>query len=319
MRKFRFLAGLLAAVAFLSGCAPTAEVTRGFAMDTAVSITLYGDEIRAADLLKDIAALENELSWNVDTSAVSALNRDGQVENALLADAVKKLLPICEKSGGEYRLLMRPLCELWDVTAENPALPEKAQIEAALALCKGRVEAEGDRVILPDGGRMDLGSVGKGIACDLLYDRLKAVDGVGVIALGGSIVACGKKPTGGDWKINLASPDDRNKTLGVLSVKGGEFVSTSGNGERYFEVDNKRYHHILSGLSGYPSETGLDSVTVVCGEGIVADALSTVCFLLGEERSLSLLEEYNAKAVFVRSDGSLRVTDGLRDKFEVKK
>ena len=80
------------------------------------------------------------------------------------------------------------------------------------------------------------------------------------------------------------------------------FVSTSGDYERYFEKDGRRYHHILDATTGYPAETDIISVTVVCDSGIVSDALSTACFILGEENSLDLLSEYNASAVFVDKD-----------------
>ena len=72
--------------------------------------------------------------------------------------------------------------------------------------------------------------------------------------------------------------------------------------ERYFEKDGKRYHHILDATTGYPAETDIISVTVVCDSGILSDALSTACFILGEEESRPLLEKYNASAIFVDKD-----------------
>ena len=163
---------------------------------------------------------------------------------------------------------------------------------------------------------MDLGAIGKGVACDALYRRLSETGTPGVIAIGGSVVACGEKPSGGDWQIAVASPDDRNRSVGTLSLPGGRFVSTSGNGERYFEQDGVRYHHILSGTTGYPCDKGLSAVTVVADNGALADALSTVCFLLGQEAARPLLTRYQAEAVFQAADGTLSVTDGLKDRFE---
>ena len=70
----------------------------------------------------------------------------------------------------------------------------------------------------------------------------------------------------------------------------------------YFEKDGKRYHHILDATTGYPAETDIVSVTVVCDSGLISDALSTACFILGEEDSEPLLEKYNASAIFVDKD-----------------
>ena len=96
-------------------------------------------------------------------------------------------------------------------------------------------------------------------------------------------------------------------------------VSTSGSYERYFERDGVRYHHILDPKTGYPAESGLVSVTVVCDDGFLSDALSTACFVLGYEKSLPLLEKYGARAVFVFNDKSVRVTGSLADSFELEK
>lgn len=319
MKAARRPAALLLALllTLTAACAPAPAVTRGFAMDTEVTLTLYGGESDlGAALLREIARVENELSWNAREGAVATLNETGRAESALLARTVADLLPLCRVSEGEYSLLMRPLCALWNVTGEAPRVPDPAEIDALLPLCRGRVEVSGDVVTLPDGGQMDLGSAGKGVACDVAYAFLAEKGVAGVIACGGSVVACGSKPGGSLWQISVAAPDERNRSVGTLSLPGGRFVSTSGSGERYFEENGVRYHHILSGVTGRPADAGLASVTVVCGSGVLADALSTVCFLLGREKSLPILAHYGADAIFQGSDGSLYATDGLKSAFE---
>lgn len=316
-RRTAALLTAMAAVLTLTACAPSPTVVRGFAMDTAVTLTLYdADDSLGAQLLGELAEVERLLSWNVEGGDVARLNAEKAVVSPQLADILSPLLPLAEESGGEYSFLMRDLCALWNVTGESPRVPDQAEIDALLPLAGGRVVLDGDTVRLPDGGSMDLGSIGKGVACGALYRRLTAEGKAGVIAVGGSVVACGEKPSGGAWQIAVASPDDRNQSVGTLSLSGGRFVSTSGNGERYFEQDGVRYHHILSGVTGRPCDSGLNAVTVVADNGALADALSTVCFLLGYEASLPLLSRYHAEAVFQAADGTLSVTDGLRDGFE---
>ena len=320
MKTIRRTLALSAAVLLLlpAACKATPTVTRGFAMDTEVQITLYGGESTlGAALLGQIAQVESELSWSMDGSAVAALNETGAADSRLLAETVADLLPLCANSEGEYSLLMRPLCALWDVTGEHPTVPDQAEIDALLPLCAGRVEVSGSTVTLPDGGQMDLGSVGKGVACDKAYAALAKAGVPGVIACGGSIALCGDKPDGALWQIAVAAPDDRNRAVGTLSLPGGSFVSTSGSGERFFEQDGVRYHHILSGVTGTPADAGVASVTVVCGSGAMSDALSTLCFLLGQEKSLPILRHYGAEAVFQDAAASLFVTDGLKAAFEV--
>ena len=79
--------------------------------------------------------------------------------------------------------------------------------------------------------------------------------------------------------------------------------------------DGVRYHHILDPKTGYPADSGLISVTIVCEKGWLSDGLSTACFVLGYEDSLPLLATYQAEAVFVTEDKEVIVTDGLKDMF----
>ena len=127
----------------------------------------------------------------------------------------------------------------------------------------------------------------------------------------------GKKPDGKPWKIGIANPrtEDGESYLGSLTIDGTCSISTSGDYEKYVIEDGVRYHHILDSKTGYPAESGLISVTIVCEDGWLSDGLSTACFVLGYEDSLPLLETYQAEAVFVTEDKEVIVTDGLKDMF----
>mgnify|MGYP002594633827 CR=1 FL=1 len=108
---------------------------------------------------------------------------------------------------------------------------------------------------------------------------------------------------------------------GVLTA-ADTFVVTSGIYERGFEENGMRYHHIIDPKTGKPAESGLVSVTVVCGDGAWADALSTACFVLGEAGSLALRDTLAAEKnlrielILVTDDGHVRYTAGLAERFE---
>ena len=104
-----------------------------------------------------------------------------------------------------------------------------------------------------------------------------------------------------------------------ITLDANQFLSTSGDYEKYFIEDGIRYHHILDPKTGYPVQNGLTSVTIVCDQGYLADGLSTACFVLGMDAAKSLLEKYGAEAVFVDEDKNVYVTSGLMDKFELMK
>lgn len=175
-------------------------------------------------------------------------------------------------------------------------------------------------IYIGDKCTLDLGAVGKGIACDVVQDYLKKQKEVGgaVIAVGGSILLYGSKADGSDWNVAVQNPRGQDgEAMGVLSLSGTTNVSTSGDYEKYFMQDGKRYHHILDPSTGYPADSGLISVTIVSDSGLLSDGLSTACFILGKEKGQKLLETYGAEGIFIDQNKKVTVTKGLKDKFTI--
>ena len=175
-------------------------------------------------------------------------------------------------------------------------------------------------IYIGDKCTLDLGAVGKGIACDVVQDYLKKQKEVGgaVIAVGGSILLYGSKADGSDWNVAVQNPRGQDgEAMGVLSLSGTTNVSTSGDYEKYFMQDGKRYHHILDPSTGYPADSGLISVTIVSDSGLLSDGLSTACFVLGKEKGQKLLETYGAEGIFIGQNKKVTVTKGLKDKFTI--
>ena len=124
------------------------------------------------------------------------------------------------------------------------------------------------------------------------------------INLGGNIVVFGGKPDGSPWLIGIRDPNGTAAdSEEVVSLPSGVLV-TSGNYERFFELDGVRYHHILDPKTGMPVQNGLASVTILAENSALSDALSTACFVLGEEGSQTLLDRYRARAIFLYQDGT---------------
>lgn len=175
-------------------------------------------------------------------------------------------------------------------------------------------------IYIEDQCTLDLGAVGKGIACDVAQNylkRQKEVSGA-VIAVGGSILLYGSKADGSNWNVAVQNPRGQDgEAMGVLSLSGTTNVSTSGDYEKYFMQDGKRYHHILNPSTGYPADSGLISVTVVSDNGLLSDGLSTACFVLGKEKGQKLLESYGAEGIFIDQNKKVTVTKGLKDKFTI--
>ena len=175
---------------------------------------------------------------------------------------------------------------------------------------------------MDEGCSLDLGAAGKGIGCDSVLEYLETQKDVtaALMNLGGSsVMTYGSKPDGSSWNVAVTDPRAENdeEYLGVVALNGTEFLSTSGDYEKYFIEDGVRYHHIMDPSTGYPAKSGVTGVTVVCDTGLEADALSTACFVLGVEKGSELLKKYNADGLFVDEDHHVYLTDGMKERFSL--
>lgn len=285
------------------------------AMGTIVSQKLYGEgsakHIEKISTL--INALDDEISWREPSSAVAEINEGKTIKSKQVADILNKCLDVTNECGGVFDVTIGGITRLWSIGEDSQRVPDEDEIEKALEnVGSEKISISGNNVAVSEGTKLDLGAVGKGAACDNIMTYLKASDIKGaVVSVGGSILAYGSYNKKGDkWKIAVKHPRNDNEYLGIISLSEG-FVSTSGDYERYFIKDGKRYHHIIDATSGYPADEGVISVTVVCDSGILSDALSTACFILGEEKSRALLEKYDASAIFVDSELNISVVGDI--------
>lgn len=300
-----------------------------FAMDTVVSETLYtsGKDINT-QIGEKLREMETTLlSWTEENSQISQLNNaDGktmEVSDDLAAD-LEKIRQLSQDSDGAFDPTLGKIIRLWNIDGENPHVPDQSEIDTLLPeVGYEKIQVDGNNVTLLDGCTLDLGAVGKGMGCDLIMDYLRSQPDVSgmILNLGGSsVMTYGEKPDGSPWKVALTDPrDTEGDYLGAITLDANQFLSTSGDYEKYFIEDGIRYHHILDPKTGYPVQNGLTSVTIVCDQGYLADGLSTACFVLGMDAAKPLLEKYDAEAVFVDEDKNVYVTSGLMDKFELMK
>lgn len=288
------------------------------AMGTVVTEKIYGENYGTAinDISSIINGLEDTISWRKENSAVALLNKNGSVKNKYLCEVIYDMKALSELTDGKFDLTVGEVSRLWSIGEENERIPSESEIRKALeTVGADKVQVKGNTITAGKGTQLDFGAIGKGFACDLVYNYLSATDIKGaIISVGGSVAAYGDYNKKGDkWRIAVTHPREEGAYLGVISLNEG-FVSTSGDYERYFEENGKRYHHILDATTGYPSESGLISVTVVAESGILSDALSTACLVAGAEKAEELLKEYGASAILV--DENLNITTVGEIEFE---
>lgn len=320
------------------------------AMGTVINLTLYSEsEENAQDFANEVmgvlAALEQEkISWRLDASEVYGINASAGDENARpLSEDMARLLQKCKelsvRAEGSFDITIGSLTGLWDIDewaagqqTGDFQVPSEDALEQALSVCgSDRLEllwqdAGGDYIQwtgqegavyirMPEGMQLDLGAVGKGLALSEIQDLLEMRPDItgAVISVGGSILTYGDKPDGSTWKVGIVNPFDTSDNVGILSLEGQWCVSTSGDYERYVELDGVRYHHILDPDTGFPANAGVCGVTILTKDGSLSDALSTACFILGPEKGLELAAQYDAEALFVMSDGQVAMSDGMED------
>lgn len=308
------LAGCAAFFAFNGNTETTSEL---FAMDTYVKIKVTGkasDETVKA-ITDEINYLDSDvLSRKEKSSVIYSLNSNhgGKLSDELLS-YLNTLIDVSKKSGGRFDFTLGALSDLWNFKSENPKIPDDEEIKALLsATGYEKINIKDGAVSFPDGVCIDFGAAGKGIALDeikKIIDSSKTKEAI--IAVGGSVLLYGDR----SFSVGISSPEGSGN-IAELKLPAG-CVSTSGNYERYFEIDGVRYHHILDPKTGYPADSGVKSVTIVSDSGILSDALSTACFVLDVEEGKRLAEEYGCEAVFVTDDNKVIVTEGLKDSITV--
>lgn len=288
------------------------------AMGTVVSIRLFGSqgEQTAQAIEENINETEKALlSWREKNSDIDRINASAGEAVSVSTETVEiinKSLDVSRSCEGVFDITVGNLTKLWDFGGDNQRLPGESEITKAIETVNySSVKITDTTVITAKGQSLDLGAVGKGAACDRIRNYLSA-DGTdsAVISVGGSLLLYGNR----SFNIGIVNPENDKESMGTLKLSE-VCVSTSGNYEKFFVENNKTYHHILNAKTGYPADSSLSSVTVVCESGVLSDALSTACYILGYNDSLELLKKYDAEAVFVFKDKTVRVTDGLESKF----
>ena len=322
MKKY-FISAMLSALLFLTGCSAESspEPVQGtfFAMDTVMDFTIYGESGLIDQSESLITSLESLVSVTDADSELYAINQTGSgTLTGKASSLMEQALEICRRTDGALDLSIYPIVRAWGFTTGSYQVPDEAEIQALLPLVDYRKiqydAADGD-VTLPEGMKIDLGSVAKGYAGQLAAQMLRE-HGVqsALLNLGGNVQTVGAKPDGSPWQIGIKDPQGEDAMM-VLSVED-QAVVTSGGYERYFEQDGQTYWHIMDPSTGHPADSGLISVTIVGDEGVVCDGLSTALFVMGLEKAADLwAQSGDFEAVFVTASGEVYITEGLRDCF----
>ncbi|MFH1406494.1 MAG: FAD:protein FMN transferase [Candidatus Omnitrophota bacterium] len=272
-------------------------------MGTFVSITVFdSDETRANTAINaafsEMERLENSLSKFSPKSEISKINKNaakGPVKvSAATFEIIKMSVSFSKETEGAFDITIGPLMVLWGFVGNKPALPSDAQVADIMKhVGYQKLELnEKNRTIKfkTAGMEIDLGAIAKGYALDKSLDILKKQKITrAIIDIGGNLGFLGV-PERGYWSVGIKDPKDPDKVSKVMKVKKGA-VATSGNYEKYLEIEGRKFCHILDPRTGYPvdiNDSERKSVTVGASTAVTADAFSTAAFVLGEKKSKEL-------------------------------
>jgi FAD:protein FMN transferase len=281
----------------------------------------------ARQALDQVDCLEQQLTIFRESSEVSFINRNAAAHAVKIGKPLFELLLLCQnlyrKTGGAFDITSGPLSRCWGFVQREGRIPEPAEIERAKALVgseKLQLDHDSSSIRFERPGvEINLGSIGKGYALDRMTELFdKRIPSALLSAGSSSMYAIGRADNGnGAWSIGIRHPLKKNRRLAVLGVRDSA-ISTSGSEEQYFEVNGRRYGHIIDPRSGVPA-LGVASATVIGTSAAVTDALATAFFVGG----CSLAESYCAthpevSAIMMESGSDHPVIFGRNDKFEVE-
>ena len=290
-----------------------------FAMDTVMDLTAYGENAAAAltDASREINRLERLLSRTIDTSEISQINAGGAVTvSEETASLLAQAQTYTAATDGAFDITIAPLVSLWGITTDSPYVPTQQEIDALLPLVGSEhLHLSGDTATLDDGCAIDLGGIAKGYASDRVA-AIFARHGItsGTISLGGNVYVCGSKPNGQPWVVAIQDP--RSDGYAVTVALTDSFAVTSGGYQRYYTApDGTVYQHILDPKTGYPVESDLLSVSILCDNGTMADAYSTALYVMGSAGAQAFWRTRGGfEMILITTAGQVLYTPGLSEK-----
>lgn len=275
---------------------------------------------------KEAVRLEEILSRYIAGSEISRINQSAGIRSERVSsntcEVLSAALEFSRQCPGQYDITIAPLVTLWNEAKKTHQVPDHTSIQQVLPLVnyEDLIVNPGERTaaLKKCGQSIDPGGIGKGFAGDQFVEIYREYGISSAYSnIGGNVVTLGTKPDGSPWQIGIQHPRNENLLLGSVAV-AGKSVVTSGDYQRYF-TDSRgiHRHHILSPVNGYPSQSGLVSVSIIADRSMTADGLSTILFMVGMEKGLDILRQYpGSEAIFVDQNLHVWITAGLKDSFQ---
>jgi len=305
----------------ISGCFPSNQLDKkevllqGRTMGTTYNIKVVVPSSRLAEMDKlqsgidaALKQLNQEMSTYIDDSELSLFNQSASLEPIKVSEGLNRVVSeairLGELSSGSLDVTVGPLVNLWGFGPENR--PEQVPSDEVIEQVRARVGL--DKLVLKEGYLsksvpelyVDLSTIAKGYGVDLVAELLEKNSIVDyLVEIGGEMRLKGFKHTGELWHVAIEKPVSNERAVHQVIVPKDNAVATSGDYRNYYEVDGKRFSHIIDPTSGKPIDNRVVSVTVIHPSSMTADGLSTAMMVMGEQRAYQFAEENKLAAYII--------------------
>jgi FAD:protein FMN transferase len=260
--------------------------------------------------ITEISRIEKVLTTFSDDSQTNQINNNAGIKpvkvDKEVFELINRSLRISSLTDGAFDITYGSIDKrFWNFDKEMTSLPDAEIAKQAVRLINYRnviLDAENQTVFLKEVGmRIGFGGIGKGYAAEQAK-RILMQNGVksGIVNAAGDLTTWGNQPNGKPWTIAIADPDTQNSAFSYLNISGVA-VATSGNYEKYVIIDGKKYSHTIDPKTGFPV-SGIKSVTIICPNAEIADAMATPVTVMGVEAGLSLINQMQQIACIIIDD-----------------
>jgi len=261
--------------------------------------------------IEEISRIEKLISSWDKNSQTSLINLNAGVKpvkiDLELFELISRSIKVSNISQGAFDISYASMDKVWYFDRKMTEFPSIEKIKKSVSKIGYKnivLNKEDTTVFLKlKGMKIGFGAIGKGYAADrakeiLIKNNVKS----GIINASGDLTAWGLKPSGKDWMVAIVNPINKDKVFSWLTIKNKSIV-TSGNYEKFINLDGKKYSHIIDPRTGYPTE-GILSVTIITDKAELADALATSVFVLGVDIGLNMINQLNGVDCIIIDDNN---------------
>ena len=270
--------------------------------------------------IAEISRIERLISSWDSNSQTSKINQYAGIKpvqvDSELFDLIYRAQKVAELTDGAFDISFASMDRIWTFDGKEQVLKDSALVLNAAKKINWEnilLDQENHSVFLKEKGmKIGFGAIGKGYAANMAKKKMIQLDAVkgGVVNASGDLFAWGINAKSDQWTIQLANPTNKEKSLGWLQLNNTAMV-TSGDYEKFFTCKGKRYAHIINPKTGYPT-TGIKSVSVICPDAELADALATSVFVLGKDKGLTLINQLNmVECIIITDDDQVHTSNSL--------